>query len=158
MGLTRTVDRSSICWSVSAVRHSFHQRPEGERVPYDQVPEIPITADEARDMVRAFVAERSAAKVLMADAFTEIDLSDGILTASWSEEAIGKEKSDILLELNPFENLAAWLGTPLAFDNEQGRQIRQHVHTVSVVGPFGVGTMSTRALYERATGLRYDEP
>ncbi|MNW69189.1 hypothetical protein D3C74_481370 [compost metagenome] len=51
-----------------------------------------------------------------------------------------------------------WLGTPLSFDNEEGRQIRQHVHAVSVIGPFGVGSMSVRDLYERATGLRYDQP
>lgn len=127
-------------------------------MPYNQKPDVPITADEAREMVRSFVSERSAAKVLMADAFTDIDLTEGNLTANWSEEAIGKAKSDVLLELNPYENLAVWLGTPFAFDNEEGRQIRQHVHTVSVIGPFGVGTMSTQALYERATGLKYDEP
>ena len=94
----------------------------------------------------------------MADAFTDVELVDGILTATWREAAIGKEKSDLLLELSPFENLAAWLGTPLSFNNEEGRQIRQHVHTVSIIGPFGVGSMSVRDLYERATGLRYDHP
>lgn len=124
---------------------------------HDREPDVPITADEALAMVRSFVVERSAANVLMADAFTDIDLAEGILTASWSEAAIGKAKSDLLLELNPYENLAVWLGTPLAFNNEQGRQIRQHVHTVSVIGPFGAGSISTQALFERATGLKYDE-
>lgn len=127
-------------------------------MPYDQIPERPITATEAVQRVRAFVAERAAAGVLMADAFTQVELSDGVLTGTWSENAIGKEKSDILIGLNPFENLATWLGTPLAFDNEEGRQIRQHVHTVTVIGPFGVGGLSTRELYERATGLRHDQP
>lgn len=94
----------------------------------------------------------------MADAFTDLELVGGVLTATWSKAPIGKEKSDLLLERTPFENLAAWLGTPLSFDNEEGRQIRQHVHTVSVIGPFGVGSMSVRDLYERGTGLRYDQP
>ena len=84
-------------------------------MPYDHEPDVPITAGEAREMVRSYVRERSAAKVLMADAFTDIDLTDGNLTASWSEAAIGKAKSDLLLELNPYENLAvtmAALGGP----------------------------------------------
>lgn len=127
-------------------------------MPYDHAPETPITPEQAVGAVQAFIDERAASRVLMADAFTDLELVDGVLTATWREAAIGKEKSDLLLELNPFENLAAWLGTPLNFDNEEGRQIRQHVHTVSVIGPFGVGSMSVRDLYERGTGLRYDQP
>lgn len=127
-------------------------------MPYDKAPETPISDDEAVAAVRAFVDERAEAGVMMADAFTQLELADGVLTATWSEDAIGKQKSDILLGLNPFENLAEFIGTPLAFDNEKGRQIRQHVHTVSVIGPFGVGQISTRDLYERATGLRHDAP
>lgn len=122
-------------------------------MPHDQTPENPITADEAVAAVRAFIDERAAAGVVMADAFTSVELTGGVLTATWSEAAIGKEKSDILLELNPFENLATFIGTPLAFENEQGRQIRAHVHTVSVVGPFGVGSLSAKEIYQRATGL-----
>lgn len=90
---------------------------------------------------------------MMAKAFKDVELSDGVLTASWSEQAIGKDKSTNLLSVNPFEDLTVFIGTPLAFDNEQGRQIRQHVHTVSVIGPFGVGSKSSLELYERATGL-----
>lgn len=126
-------------------------------MPYDQVPETPVTPEQAVAAVQAFIDERAASRILMAEAFTDLELVDGVLTATWREAAIGKEKSDLLLEINPFENLAVWLGTPLSFDNEEGRQIRQHVHTVSVIGPFGVGSMSVRDLYERATGLRYDQ-
>lgn len=122
-------------------------------MPHDQVPETPITAEEAVQAVRAFIDERAAAGVMMADAFTSVELTDGVLTATWDEAAIGKEKSDILLDLNPFDNLATFIGTPLAFENEQGRQIREHVETVSVVGPFGVGSMSAKEIYQRATGL-----
>ncbi|WP_277212175.1 hypothetical protein [Isoptericola croceus] len=125
---------------------------------YDQAPEAPVTQEQAQATVQAFIDERAASGVQMADAFTDLELVDGVLAATWREESIGKEKSDILLELNPHENLAVWLGIPLSFDNEEGRQIRQHVHTVSVSGPFGVHSMSVRDLYERATGLRYDEP
>lgn len=127
-------------------------------MPYDQTPALPITSEQAVAAVQAFIHERAAAGVMMADAFTDLELVDGVLTATWSEESIGKEKSDILLDLNPFENLAMWLGSPLAFDNEEGRQIRQHVRSVSVIGPFGVGSMDVRDLYERATGLRHDQP
>jgi hypothetical protein len=127
-------------------------------MPYDQPPETPITAEQSVAAVQAFIDERAASGVMMADAFTDLELVEGTLTATWSEAAIGREKSDLLLELNPFEDLAVWLGTPLSVDNEEGRQIRQHVHTVSVIGPFGGGSMSVRELYERATGLRYDQP
>ncbi len=125
---------------------------------YDRAPDTPITPEQAVAAIQAFIDERAGAGVQMADAFTDLELVDGVMTATWSEAAIGREKSDLLLELNPFENLAVWLGTPLSFDNEEGRQIRQHVHTVSVIGPFGVGSMSVRRLYELATGQRFDHP
>lgn len=122
-------------------------------MPFDQAPRNPITADEAVSAVRDYIAQRAFAGVMMAEAFTDVELSNGVLTASWSEQALGKDKSATLLSVNPFDDLSIFIGTPLAFDNEQGRQIRQHVHTVSVIGPFGVGSKSTRELYERATGL-----
>lgn len=125
---------------------------------YGKPPATPITPEQAVAHIRAFVAERAQARVLMAEAFTEVELTEGTLTATWNENAIGKKKSDLLLELNPFENLAVFIGTPLSFDNEEGRQLRQHIQAVSVVGPFGVGTMSARELYERATGLPADQP
>lgn len=126
-------------------------------MPYSQPPDHPITADEAVAAVRTFIDERSAAGVLAANAFTEVDLAEGVLTATWDEAAIGKEQSDRLLELNPFEDFAELIGTPLAFDNEQGRQIRQHVHRVSVIGPFGVGGLTSHQLYKIGTGWDPDD-
>jgi hypothetical protein len=120
---------------------------------YDQAPEKPITPGQAVTLVQAFIDERGASGVPMAGAFTDLELVEGVLTATWSEAAIGKAKSEVLLELSPFENLAEWLSTPMSFDNEEGRQIRQHVHTVSVIGPFGVGSMSARELHKRGAGL-----
>lgn len=120
---------------------------------YDQQPENPISPEDALAIIRSFIDERSASGVMMADAFTEITLTNGTLTATWSEDALGQIKSRTLLGLTPFDNLAAFIGTPMSFDNEEGRQIRQHVRSISVIGPFGVGTMSARELYERGTGL-----
>lgn len=126
-------------------------------MPYDQSPKTPVTPEQAVARVQAFIDERAASGVLMAEAFTDLELIEGVLTAAWSEAAIGERKSDILLEINPFENLAEWLSTPMSFNNEAGRQIRQNVHTVSVLGPSGVGSLSTRELYRRATGSRDDQ-
>lgn len=120
---------------------------------YDQVPENPITAEEAVAAIETFIAERSSAGVRIADAFTSLQLTEGVLSATWSEDVLGKELSDTLLGLNPFENLAAFIGTPLSFENEEGRQIREHVRVVAVVGPFGVGSMTARELYQQGTGL-----
>src|SRR5690606_36527230 len=122
-------------------------------MPFDQAPRNPITANDAVSAVRDYIAQRASAGVMMAEAFTDVVLSNGVLTVSWSEQAIGMDKSAYLLSVNLSDDLAIVIGTPVAFDNEQGRQIRQHVHTVSVIGPFGVGSRSTRELYERATGL-----
>src|SRR5690625_921341 len=108
-------------------------------MPYDQAPMTPLTPEQAVAAAPPVINDSTASVVPMAGAFTDLELVDGVVTASGREAAIGKEKRDLLLELNPFENLAVWLGTPLSFDNEGGRQIRQHVHTVSVIGPFGVG-------------------
>lgn len=112
-----------------------------------------ITEQQALDLVRGFVAERASSGVLLANGFTEITLSEGVLTAAWDENAMGKEKSRIVLGLSPFENLAEFIGTPFAFRNEQGKQIRQHIRQVSVIGPFGVGTRSVAEIYKIGTGL-----
>lgn len=119
---------------------------------FADLPREPITADQALDVFRDFIRERSEAGVMMADAFHDLHLDGRTLVATWSEDVIGREKSKLLLGLNPFEDLAAFIGTPMMFNNEQGRQLRQHVDAVSVIGPFGVGGMSAQQLYERGTG------
>lgn len=109
-------------------------------MPYRQAPKTPITSEQAVALVQEFISERAASGVLMASAFTDLELVEGALTATWSEAAIGQEKSDILLELNPFENLAEWLSTPLSVN--QTLTVRS--------GAFGRQRFSTR----RATDVR----
>ncbi len=121
---------------------------------FEQAPKHPVTADEAVGLVAAFLQERTEAGVMMAPALAELRFDDGVLTSVWNVDAIGQAKSDVLLEVNPFENLAQFLGSPMSFDNEEGRQIRQHVKAISVIGPFGVGTLTSAELYERGTGER----
>lgn len=112
-----------------------------------------FTEQDALDAVRSYIQSREQANVKVASAFIDgVELANGVLTATWSQNAIGKPLSDVLLEVNPFENLAQFVGTPLAFDNDLGRQIRQHIHTIYVVLPEAVGSLSTAELYERATG------
>lgn len=48
------------------------------------------------------------------------------------------------------------VGTPLAFDDEQRRQIRQDVHQVFVIGSFGVDSLTSRELLKRGTGWSTD--
>ena len=55
---------------------------------FEQVPKNPITADEAVSAVRDYITQRASAGVMMAEAFTDVQLSDGVLTASWSEQAV----------------------------------------------------------------------
>lgn len=119
---------------------------------FDELPVTGITEYQAAQKVQDFLDERAGSGVLIAKGFTGLSLSEGRLTAWWSSEALGDEKSEVVLEVQPFENLAAFIGTPLAFDSEEGRQIRQHVSSVEVIGPFGVGVMTTRELYEQAVG------
>lgn len=112
-----------------------------------------FTEDDAVAAVRAYMAERVQAGVKMASAFINgIRLDEGVLTATWSQDAIGTDLSDLLLELNPFENLAEFIGSPMAFDNELGRQIRGHVHTIYVVLPDAVGSLPVQEIHARATG------
>lgn len=124
---------------------------------FNALPKNPITAEQAVEEVRKYIAERAGAGVQIAHAFDELELTDHVLTAAWNEDKIGAAKSQVLLRVNPYENLARFIGVPLAFDNELGRQIRQHVREVSVMGPFGVGTLSSQELYEGATGMSADE-
>lgn len=90
---------------------------------------------------------------MMAEAFVDgLELDGGVLTATWSQDAIGKVDSDLLLELNPFENLAQFIGVPMAFDDRAGARIRRHVHTIYVVLPTAVGSLPVAEIHARATG------
>lgn len=95
---------------------------------------------------------------MFAEPFTEITLDEGVLTATWSQDAVGLAKSSALLGVSPFENLARFIGVPLAFHNEDCHQVREHVHTVTVIGPFGDGSMSARELHELASGYGPGQP
>lgn len=93
--------------------------------------------------------------VLLASGFLSARLSgEGQLETTWEgDETVN---GPLLLKYSPFGNLAELVAIPLAFDNEQGRQLRQHVTSVYVMGEFGVGTETAASAYSRGTGIPLD--
>lgn len=51
---------------------------QGVQMPYDHPPETRITAEQSVAAVQAFIDERAASRVLMTDAFTDLELVDGV--------------------------------------------------------------------------------
>ena len=118
-------------------------------------PETRIWPDDAQQRILGYLRERATAGVLLAAGFTTATLSpDGLMTTTWNgDETVN---GPLLLELSPFENLAELVAMPLAFNNEEGRQIREHVRSISVVGDFGVGTELAQRAYSRGTGVPFE--
>ena len=120
-----------------------------------RAPETPVTRDEARRAVLDYLRERAMNGVLLASGFLSARLSgEGQLETTWEgDETVN---GPLLLKYSPFGNLAELVAIPLAFDNEQGRQLRQHVTSVYVMGEFGVGTETAASAYSRGTGIPLD--
>ena len=117
-----------------------------------RAPSSTITREEAAEAVLAYLKGRAEAGVMLAAGFTTAALTaEGELATTWDGEVT--VNGPLLLELSPFENLAEFVATPLAFNNEEGQQIREHVRSVHVFGEFGVGIESTAKAYSRGTGL-----
>ena len=62
--------------------------------------------------------------------------------------------SEAFLAANPFDTLAEFVGTPIAFANEDGRRLRSRVENVHVAFADGrsLGTMTAADLYRNGTG------
>lgn len=100
-----------------------------------------------------FVKERSDSGVLFAKAVTSIMFDGVTVLAVFDPEVVGAEVG-AFLSANPFETLAQFVGTPVAFADEEGRRLRTRVRTVSVALSDGrnLGSSMVADLYRSGTG------
>lgn len=114
---------------------------------------VPPTDDEILAAFQEFIAERSGARVMLAQSVADIRFSDGKLTVALDPARSGAQYW-ALLEASPFDNHAELFGVPAAFDDEAGVWLRQRVAQVEVVDVDGrpLGTLTTAELNRRAAG------
>ncbi|UXA17019.1 hypothetical protein [Mycobacterium sp. SMC-4] len=104
------------------------------------------TDAEVVEAFQAYVDERAAAGVMLAEAVTSVTSADGVVTVTMDADPV-------LLELSPFDNYAELFGTPAAFNDDDGVWLRQTVQRVDVVDAAGqsLGSMTTAELNRKAT-------
>ena len=119
-------------------------------------PEVPISQLAAQHSITEWLHSRADDGVKVAAGFVDPQLTpNGEFTIRW--EGSSTLNGPLLLELNAHENLAALASVPLSFNNEEGRQLRQHVTSVTVLGDSEwVGKVTSQAAYSRGTGLPMD--
>lgn len=109
----------------------------------EPVVESPVTDAEVLDAFNAFFAERSGAGVMLGKAVTEVTFADGIVHVTFDPAAAGVTTGDFDA-LNPFDNLANFAATPVAFNDEIGNRLRPAIDSIETVRSDGapLGTYS----------------
>ena len=113
----------------------------------------PISDEATCAEIQAYVDERAAAGVVIAQTVTSITCADGVVTAIFDPGSISMDQ-ETFDYLNAFSNLADFIGNPLAFDNDQGQRLRTRVTRVDTVMANGssAGSMTAAEIYKNGTG------
>lgn len=109
-----------------------------------------------REVIEAFeryLDERSTSGVLFAKAVISISFDGTTIMAVFDPPSVGAS-TDAFLAVNPFDTLAEFVGTPIAFADEEGRRLRSRVEKVHVALADGkdIGTMTVSELYRKGAG------
>lgn len=108
------------------------------------------------DVVAAFesyTAERASAGVMLARAVTGISLTGRTVHVIVDPAVVGMD-TVMFQSLNVFDNLAEFMGVPIAFNNDQGERLRSLVDAVATALPDGtdLGRLTTGEIYQIGTG------
>jgi len=122
----------------------------------DQPSPSQATAATQADVIVAFqdyAAERADAGVMLAKAVTGIGLVDRVVCVTFDPAVVSMDTA-MLQSLNVFDNLAEFMGVPIAFNNDQGERLRPLVDAVATALPDGtnLGTLTTAEIYQIGTG------
>lgn len=128
--------------------------PEPRSAPSEAAPDAaPISEEEAVAEFQAFVDERKAHDVVIAKTITGVTISDGVVSVAFDPASAGIDQATFD-SINPFPNLAEFVGTPMCFANEQGDRLRtvvKEVHATDAAGNI-IGTATAAELYKIGTG------
>lgn len=112
--------------------------------------------EEVIEAFQAYVDERAASGVLFAKAVVSVTFDGSTLLVKFDPSSAGCTE-DAFVSLNPFETLAQFAGTPVAFTDDVGRKLRTRVELVRAVFSDGrdLGTMTVPELFRKGAGLEW---
>lgn len=102
-----------------------------------------VSPQEVVSVFKRYFHERAAANVMVAKAVTKVTFARGVVKVVFDPAAAGVTR-DQFEATNPFDNLAKFAATPIAFADETGNRLRPVVDEIKTVGPDGnsLGTFS----------------
>ena len=95
-----------------------------------------VTDEEVLSTFRSFFAERAADNVLVAKAVTTVSFENGVLHVTFDPASAGVDDTTFA-DVNPFENLASFVATPIAYDDAVGKHLRPAIDAIETVKPDG---------------------
>lgn len=115
------------------------------------------TDAEVLEAFNSYVHERADAGVLFAKAVTSLMFDGTTLLATFDPAAAGAEE-DAFLAANPFDSLAEFIGTPVAFADDDGRRLRRRVVTIRAALENGrdLGSVPVTSVYRAGTGQKWE--
>ncbi len=102
-----------------------------------------VTDAEVLDAFNAYFTERAATGVMVGKAVTGVTFSGGVVTVTFDPAAAGVTPADFDA-FNPFDNLANFAATPVAFNDDIGNRLRPVIDSIVTVRADGMplGTFS----------------
>jgi hypothetical protein len=115
------------------------------------------TDDEVLRAFNSFVTERAEAGVLFAKALSSLMFDGSTLMATFDPSSVGVDE-EAFLAANPFDSLAEFMGTPVAFADTEGQRLRQRVNTISATLRSGrdLGSVPVSSIYRAGTGQDWE--
>jgi hypothetical protein len=105
------------------------------------------TDAQVKQAFEAYINERANSGVMLAQSVTSVAVNSGVVTVT-------VDAKPAVLELSPFDNLAKFFGTPVAFNDDEGVWLRQTVQRVAVFDAAGnsLGSMTAAELNKLGAG------
>lgn len=105
------------------------------------------TDAQVKEAFDSYINERANSGVMLAQSVTSVTVNGGVVTVTVDAEPV-------VLETSPFDNLAEFFGTPVAFNDDEGVWLRQTVQRVDVVDAEGtsLGSMTAAELNKMGAG------
>jgi hypothetical protein len=115
------------------------------------------TDDEVLRAFNSYVSEQADAGVLFAKAVSSLMFDGSNLMATFDPSSVGADE-DAFLAASPFNTLAEFMGTPVAFADAEGQRLRRRVATISATLRSGrdLGTVSVSSVYRAGTGSDWE--
>jgi hypothetical protein len=117
---------------------------------------MPVSAEEVLAVFKEYFAERAASGVLAAQVASDIKFDKRKLCVTFDPAKMGIDPI-VFESINPFKNLAEFIGIPISFKNSIGRRLRPAIDSVEALSAEGttLDKLTTAELYSIGTGEEY---